>query len=158
MTDPIPTRHSLRPTPSWLIFGLLVVEGLLWLSERFQWFPKGGAVLLAMATVPAIILLILLWFAVCLLFRWPFQFSLRSLVVLVVAVALSFSWMGVEIQAAKRQKEEAASIQDLQGWVDYDFGEVKAGQRNSGGKEPSWLRSLLGVDFFHDIRPPIPRS
>ena len=35
--DPIPTRR-LSPTPAWLIFGLLVVEGLLWLSERYQWF------------------------------------------------------------------------------------------------------------------------
>ena len=37
MTDPIPTRRRFVPTPSWLIFGLLVVEGLLWLSERYRW-------------------------------------------------------------------------------------------------------------------------
>ena len=35
MTDPIPTRRRFYPTPAWLIFGLLVVEGLLWLSERY---------------------------------------------------------------------------------------------------------------------------
>ena len=40
MTDPTPTRRF-SPTPSLLIFGLLVVEGLLWLSERFQWLQPG---------------------------------------------------------------------------------------------------------------------
>jgi hypothetical protein len=31
--SPIPTRRF-RPTPTWLIYGLLVVEGLLWLSPQ----------------------------------------------------------------------------------------------------------------------------
>ena len=38
MTDRKPQPRRFYPTPAWLIFGLLVVEGLLWLSERFQWF------------------------------------------------------------------------------------------------------------------------
>lgn len=29
MTDPTSNRRSFRPTPAWLIYGLLVVEGLL---------------------------------------------------------------------------------------------------------------------------------
>ena len=33
MTNPTPTRRF-SFTPAWLIFGLLVVEGLRWLSER----------------------------------------------------------------------------------------------------------------------------
>ena len=49
MTDPTLTRRF-RPTPTWLIFGLLVVEGLLWLSERYRWFwfneKKGWTVLI----------------------------------------------------------------------------------------------------------------
>ena len=36
MTDDLPKRRWFRPTPGWLLVGLLVVEGLLWLSERFQ--------------------------------------------------------------------------------------------------------------------------
>ena len=36
--DSIPTRGSFRPTPAWPIFGLLGVEGLLWLSVRCRWF------------------------------------------------------------------------------------------------------------------------
>jgi len=48
MTNPKPTI-CFRPTPVWLIFGLLVVECLLWLSERG--FSKGWAVLTAVASL-----------------------------------------------------------------------------------------------------------
>jgi len=55
MTDPNPTRRRFCPTVAWLIFGLLVVEGLLWLSERYRrfWFneKKGWTVLIAVAVV-----------------------------------------------------------------------------------------------------------
>ena len=39
MADPTPkpTRRWFCPTPSWLIFGLLALECLLWLSEWFHW-------------------------------------------------------------------------------------------------------------------------
>jgi hypothetical protein len=62
MTEPTPTRHF-YPTPSWLVFGLLVVEGLLWLSERFCWLPwhKGYAVLIAVASVGVAMLVMLGW-------------------------------------------------------------------------------------------------
>ena len=38
MIDPIPKRRWYRLTPDRVVIGLLVVECLLWLSERFQWF------------------------------------------------------------------------------------------------------------------------
>ncbi|MGA2034722.1 MAG: hypothetical protein ABSG68_20940 [Thermoguttaceae bacterium] len=79
---------------------LLVVEGLLWLSERFQWFAfnahKGWTVLIALDSVGVAVLFMLFWFVACLIFRWRFQFSTRSLLVLTVAVALPCSWLGVE--------------------------------------------------------------
>ncbi len=53
MTDPITTRRSFRPTLAWLIYGLLVVEGLLWLSEQYRWFwfneKKNWTVLIGVA-------------------------------------------------------------------------------------------------------------
>ena len=89
MTDPTPTRRF-RPTPAWLVLALLVVEGLLWLSERYEWFwfneKKGWTVLIAVAVVGVALLVMLLWFIASLLFRWRFQFSIRSLLVLTVAV------------------------------------------------------------------------
>ena len=65
MTGPTPTRRFC-PTPAWLICGLLVVEGLLWLSEWYQWSwfneKKGRTVLIGVAMVGVVLLLMLLWF------------------------------------------------------------------------------------------------
>ena len=114
MTDPKPTRRSFRPTPAWLIIGLLVVEGLLWLSERFGWFwfneKKGWTVLIAVASVGVVMLAMLGWFIVSMVFRWRLQFSIRSLLVLVVVVALPFSWLGVEMKQAREQKAVAVAL------------------------------------------------
>ena len=96
-------KRRFRPTPSWLIFGLLVVEGLLWLSERYRWFwfneQKGWTVLIGVAAVGVAIAIMLGWFVVSLLFRWWFQFSIRSLLVLTIAIALPCSWLAVEMFA-----------------------------------------------------------
>ena len=68
------------------------MEGLLWLSERLPWFPfnhhKGWTVLIAVAVVGGAMLVMLLWFIASLLFQWRFQFSIWSLLVLTVAVAV----------------------------------------------------------------------
>jgi hypothetical protein len=41
MTDPALKLRWYRLTPHRIVVGLLIVEGLLWLSERFQWFGFG---------------------------------------------------------------------------------------------------------------------
>jgi hypothetical protein len=99
MTDAAPKPRWFRLTPDRLVIGLLVVEGLLWLSERFEWFPKGYAVLLVVAVVAVTILLMSLWFVIALVVRSHFQFSIRSLLVLTVAVAIPCSWLAVTIFA-----------------------------------------------------------
>ena len=77
MRSPTLTRRSFYPTPAWLIFGLLVVEGLLWLSERYRWFwfneRKGWTVLIAVAVVGGRILIMLIWFIASLLFAGGFN-------------------------------------------------------------------------------------
>ncbi len=109
MTDPTATRRrSFRFTPTWLIFGLLVVEALLWLSDRLQWptWHKGYAVLIAAAAVGVAFLLMLLWFIVAVGIRLRFQFSVRSLLVLTV-VAQSHPCHG------RWRKETPAGIAEL---------------------------------------------
>ena len=59
---------------------------------------KGWTVLIAMAAVGLTMLLMLLWLLAALLFRWRFQYSLRSLLLLVVAVAIPCSWLAVEMK------------------------------------------------------------
>ena len=152
MTDPTPNRRF-SPMPSWLILGLLVVEGLLWLSERYRWFwfneKKGWTVLIGVAVVGGAMLVMLLWFIVALVFKWRFQFSIRSLLVLTVAVAIPCGWLGVEMRAAKRQREVVDEITKLRGDVTYDWQLYAIGytlHRQPPG--PGWLRNLLGDDFL----------
>ncbi len=164
MTDPAPKTRWYRLTPDRLVIGLLFVECLLWLSERFQWFPvnahKGWTVLIAVASVTVAMLLMLLWLLVALVFRFRFQFSIRSLLALVVVVALPFSWLAVEMKAAKRQKEAVAAIVSGGGHVSYDWqvdtnvaylpnavGYLPSAQPTC----PSWLRGLLGDDFVGEV-------
>ncbi len=69
-----------RPTPAWLVLGSLAVTGLLFLSERWQWFPfnahKGWTVLIAVAGVGVVLAVMLavmlLWWLVALVFRGRF--------------------------------------------------------------------------------------
>ena len=112
MIDPAPKTRWYRLTPDRVILGLLVVVCLLWLSERFGWLPwhKGYAVLTALAVVGVTFVGMLLWFIVALVFRWRFQFSIRSLLVMVVVVAVPCSWLMVAMKAAREQREPATKM------------------------------------------------
>ncbi len=150
MTDPTSTRRSFCPTPAWLVLALLVVEGLLWLSERFGWFwfneKKGWTVLVGVAVVGAATLVMLGWFIASVVFRWRFQFSIRSLLVLTVAVAMPCSWLAVKLQQANRQKRAVEWVAEVDGLVTYDYQTA-----NSTAPGPKWLRQELGEDFFSEV-------
>ena len=153
MTGPTPTTRRPHPTPACLILGLLVVEGLLWLSERYQWptWHKGYAVLTAVATVGVVMIVMLGWFIVALVFRWRFQFSIRSLLVLTLVVALPCSWLAAKMKEAKGQKMAVTNFPaytyDYQDDPFPNFGGVPNWQPSG----PVWLRWLLGNDFFNDV-------
>jgi hypothetical protein len=104
-SDP-PTRwYSLTPERS--VIALLAAECLLWLSERFHWFGfsqyKGLTVAAAVGLVCLALLLMLLAFAVSWCFRRRFQFSIRSLLLLTLAVAMLCSWLAVRVKQAREQ-------------------------------------------------------
>ena len=117
MTAPKSHRRWYHLTPERLFAGLLAVQTLLFLSERFQWFAfnekKGGTVLIAVGVVGVAVVVMLLWFVVSLCFRRrPFQFSVRSLLLFVVALSVPLGWFAWEMREAGRQKEavEAKTI------------------------------------------------
>jgi hypothetical protein len=147
---PTPKRRLFRLTHDHFVIGLLVAECLLWLSERFRWFPfnshAGWTVLIAVAAVGVAFLFILFWFIASLLFRCRFQFSIRSLLVLVVVVAVPSSWLGAEIRQAKREREAAAALEKLGGSV-----ERWTPERWGTPSGPQWLRSVLGDNFFDAV-------
>jgi hypothetical protein len=157
MTDHTPTRRRFFPTPAWLVLALLVLEGLLWLSERYRWFwfneKKGWTVLIGVVSVGVAMLVMLLWWIVALVFRWRFQFSIRSLLVLVVVVAVPFSWLAVKMRQASRQREAVQEVVKLGGWVWYDWEGDVSGEPLQDPNAPcsKWLRELLGDNFFGSV-------
>jgi hypothetical protein len=124
-----PIRRLFRLTPDRFILLLLVVECLLWLSERIGWWHKGYAVLTGVAAVAGFLIAVLLWFTVAMIFRWRFQFSVRSLLVLAAAAAVPCSWLAVERRKASKQIAAVAEIERLDGRVTYDFELDEAGRR-----------------------------
>lgn len=90
--------------------------------------------------------------------RW-YQYSLRTLLVFVLVWSIACSWFAVERQQAKRQRAAAEAIVKFGGSVLYEYQTVlyedsihKSGSPVIGDpSSPSWLRNLLGQDFFHNV-------
>jgi hypothetical protein len=165
-------------TPGRFVLLLLLVEALLWLSERLGWLAwhKGYAVLTGVAVVGVVLVLMGLGWALALIYKRRFQFRIRPVLAMSLAVALPFSWLCVEVRRAKAQREnsvqtEKLKLGDCASWrLDKDgqpllsnFVQIKRGcyywQLNKGGQplanaqppEPAWLRKTLGEDFFADF-------
>ena len=164
MAAPEPRRRRFHPTPGKLLLVLLAAEGILFLANWFQWIPKGWSVLIAVAAVGVFLIGMLVWFALAHCLRWRFQFSLRSLLVLTVAVAVPCSWLAAEVKTAGEQKEAAEEIGTLGGSVRYDCQkEIKSGVVQCGSVSaeytvinpespaPYWLRRMMGYDFFTTV-------
>jgi hypothetical protein len=157
---------------------LLALDGLLLLAVRFHWFAfenpvtrgffwmfasiterKGWAVLVALASAVVAILLMLLWFVASLLFRWRFQFSIRSVLWLVVVVAIPCSWLAVERKEASKQHEVVEAIRKLGGtvWYDYQYSyqlhffTTRYESASTTPSGPAWGRQLLGDEFFTNV-------
>jgi len=61
-----------------------------------------------------------------------FQFSIRSLLVLVITVAVPCSWLAVEMQQAITQKEAVEGLAEQGGFVGYDYEMNSTGFRIRG--------------------------
>jgi Leucine-rich repeat (LRR) protein len=142
MTECEQKRRWYRPVPGHLVAVLLAVEAILLLSNWRGWFTfnqyKGWTVLIAVACVSGFLVLMSFWFIVSLLFRWRFQFSIRSLLLLTLVIAIPSSWFAVEM---KKSRDQNAIEKEV--WtVDRDYGQAVG---------PFWVQQLLGEDFFTSI-------
>jgi hypothetical protein len=153
---PFPRRWY-RLTPGQFVLALAAFEVLLCLSARYRWFAfskhQGWTVLIAVAAVAAVVLVILAWFAVALFFGRRLQFSIRSLLLLTVAVAIPFSWLVQSMREARWQREAVTAIRSP-GYVVYDWQCDCDGQVMPIADEPqgpAWLWGLLGGDFFSEV-------
>ncbi len=80
--------------------------------------------------------------------RWC-QFSLRSLLVLMLLVSVGMSYLAVRMQRARRQSEVVETVRKMGGVVCYDSQEPPFTQPRAPG--PTLLRYLLGEDFFGTV-------
>jgi hypothetical protein len=71
--------------------------------------------------VTAFLLLMLFWFAADLVFRLRFQFSIRALLVLMVAVAVPCSWLAVEMKKAGWKSGDVVAYDYQLDWTDESF-------------------------------------
>lgn len=165
-----------QPTPGRVLLLLLAVEAILFLSERYRWFPfnnhKGWTVLIAIATLIATMALLFLWFLVALCFRRRFQFSLRTLMATTVVVAIPFSWLAAEMQKAREQEAAVDALvsvgcnvgyvnelfPDADGRISFEGWSNGRGYGNKNYFSDSILQpvlnrleELLGKDFFTDV-------
>ena len=69
--------------------------------------------------------------------RW-YQYSLRTLLVVVTLFAIACSWFGGKLQAARRQREAVAVIEKVQGHVAWSAG------RRRPGCGFCWAMSIFG--------------
>lgn len=104
LAAPKPACRWFRLTPGRLLAMLLAIEAALGLGDGLEWIPKGYAVLLAVASVAAFLLLVAVWFVLTLVFRLRFQYSLLSLLMLTIAVAIPCGWLAMEMNVARKQR------------------------------------------------------
>jgi Leucine-rich repeat (LRR) protein len=66
---------------------------------------------------------------------------------------LPLCWFAVKIERARRQRETVSAIIEVGGWVRYDYELDASGRRIAAAEAPgpTWLRELLGVDFFAEV-------
>ncbi len=137
-----PQRRWFHLTLDRLVLVLLVWEGFLLVSARFYGLPKGWAVMIAVASVGVALLLLLLRLAAAIVFRWRLEFSIGSLLVLAVAVAIPCGWLATAMRQATQRQQAVEAIEKLGGNAYYAPADMRP---------PAWLERLTGEAFFKDV-------
>ena len=82
-----------------------------------------------------------------------FQFRLKTLVLLVVIAGVGMGWFSNKLHRAGQQQKAVVAIEGLGGIAYYDYQLDASGSLIPGAQLPgwSWLRRLLGRDFFASV-------
>src|SRR4051794_14492552 len=82
--------------------------------------------------------------------RW-LQFSLRTLL---IVISLFAGWLAVQVNRAHRSQAAIAAIRQFGGQVQYDYETGADGLpvKNALPPGPAWLRNLIGVEYFANVK------
>lgn len=154
-------RRWYHPNLGKFLGAALALEAGLYLSGQFGYLPlsKGVPVLIAVAIAGALLVFVLASFLVSRLLSWRFQFSSRSLLAMVLVVAVPCSWLATAIAHSEQQRKAVDSFKDLGCQVEHEpnvDGDTPWGLSRTLDQRPvplsqSPLVRLLGADFFTDV-------
>jgi hypothetical protein len=150
-TESKPKLRWCHLTPDRCCLGLLIAEAGLFLLE--SWLPKGFAIVLVLMLIIATILAAISCFAVSLIFHRRFQFTLRSLMLLMLIVAIACSWFSVRVQQAKNQKELVHVLRKESSYYNsahYDY-QYWFNSKPIKTSIAGWLAENFDPDFFGNI-------
>jgi len=82
--------------------------------------------------------------------KW-YQYSLRSLLIVMVLFCFLFAWIGVKIQEAEKQREVVAWVKENGGKVRYEYERQDEFGKLPPPPGPDWLRNLIGIHYFSDV-------
>jgi len=84
--------------------------------------------------------------------RW-YQYSLRTLLIVVTLAGCGFAWLGIRVREAREQAAAVAAISGLGGIVIYDYQVDARGDpvHDAEPPGPEWLHVLLGEGFFTKV-------
>jgi hypothetical protein len=76
--------------------------------------------------------------------RW-FQFSLRTLLIFTLVVAMGCAWLAGKAERKRRERAAVEALRKKDAWVIYDDDLLR---RNGTPPGPAWVRWLLGENYF----------
>ena len=79
--------------------------------------------------------------------RW-LRYSLRTLF---VAVSILCIWLGLKVNAARRQREAVAALTRSGADVSFDYQTANNATSDATPPGPAWLRKLIGDDYFTTV-------
>jgi len=150
MTDAKPKRRAHNLELDDFVLGLLALEILLLLSDRFQvcTLNRHGTVLIGLAVLGAGTLFLLARYGSRVMRRRASQFSLASLLLYTLVCAIVCGWLAANTHRATKQREAARAIEALGGTLVYDDG--VRGEGKSFRSARGWLVGVFGFHFFWD--------
>ena len=83
--------------------------------------------------------------------RW-FQFSLRTLLIFTVVVAVAAGWLGRKMEQKRKEREAVEAILKLGGAITITTDEIGKIPRTRNRRVQIGCETLLGDNFFSEVR------